>query len=191
MKIFLNDDAFNEIYNKFVTSNLLKMAKVYFTIGGNMGDRETNLGEARRLISERIGKVCKESSIYESEPWGFSSDQNFLNQVLLVETKLSPAALILEISYIESKLGRIRNGVGYASRTMDVDILFYDHQIMLTPELVIPHKQMHKRKFVLEPLNEIAPDFIHPLFSLSSHELLITCSDESKVWKYQTVVVGN
>ena len=116
------------------------MAKVYFTIGGNMGDRETNLGETRRLISERIGKVCKESSIYESEPWGFSSDQNFLNQVLLVETKLSPAALILEISYIESKLGRIRNGVGYASRTMDVDILFYDHQIMLTPELVIPHK---------------------------------------------------
>ncbi|MGE0078989.1 MAG: 2-amino-4-hydroxy-6-hydroxymethyldihydropteridine diphosphokinase [Bacteroidales bacterium] len=167
------------------------MAKVYFTIGGNIGDREFNLGETRRLISERIGNISKESSIYESEPWGFDSEHNFLNQVLVVDTCLSPAAIMLEISYVETKMGRVRNGAGYASRTVDVDIIFYDHQIMLTPDLTVPHKQMHKRRFVLEPLNEIATDFIHPLFSLTTHELLVTCPDESKVWKYQPVAVGN
>lgn len=166
------------------------MAKVYFTIGGNVGDREFNLTETARLISDRIGSIRKQSSIYESEPWGFSSELNFLNQVLVVETNLSPAALLLEISFIESKMGRVRSGVGYSSRTMDVDILFYDHQIMLTPDLVVPHKQMHKRRFVLEPLNEVAPEFIHPLFSLTAHELLVTCTDEAKVWKYQPVEVN-
>ncbi len=166
------------------------MAKVFFTIGGNLGDRESCLRETRTMISERIGKIEKQSSIYESEPWGFSSDTNFLNQVLVVDTSLSTAALMLEISYIETRMGRIRSGQGYASRTVDVDILFYDHQIMLTHDLTIPHKQMHKRKFVLTPLDEIAPDFIHPLFSLTVHELLVTCTDEAKVWKYEPVAVA-
>jgi 2-amino-4-hydroxy-6-hydroxymethyldihydropteridine diphosphokinase len=166
------------------------MAKVFFAIGGNVGDRVFNLQETCKLITNRIGNIRKQSAIYESEPWGFSSELNFLNQVLCVETNLSPAALLLEISYIESKMGRVRDSVGYTSRTMDVDILFYDHQIMLTPDLIVPHKQMHKRKFVLEPLNEIAPEFIHPLFSLTAHELLVTCSDESKVWKFELAEVN-
>lgn len=170
---------------------LNEMAKVFFTIGGNIGDRVFNLQETCKLITSRIGFIRKQSSIYESEPWGFSSELNFLNQVIVVDTNLSPAAIMLEISYIESKMGRVRTGAGYASRTMDIDILFYDHQIMLTPDLIVPHKQMHKRRFVLEPLNEIAPEFIHPLFSLTSHELLVTCTDESKVWKYEPAEVSN
>ncbi|MGD9976680.1 MAG: 2-amino-4-hydroxy-6-hydroxymethyldihydropteridine diphosphokinase [Bacteroidales bacterium] len=162
------------------------MAKVFFVIGGNLGDREFNLKETCRLISTRVGVIRKQSSIYESEPWGFESDKNFLNQVLMVDTNLNPAALMLEISYIESKMGRERNN-GYTSRTMDIDILFYDHQIMLTPDLIVPHKQMHYRRFVLEPLNEIAPEFIHPLFSVTIRELLVTCTDKCKVWHYEPV----
>lgn len=168
-----------------------EMAKVFFSIGGNMGDRVFNLQETCRLITSRIGNIRTQSSVYESQPWGFSAESNFLNQVIVVETNLSPAAIMLEISYIESKMGRVRNAVGYTSRTMDIDILFYDHQIMLNPDLTVPHKQMHKRRFVLEPLNEIAPEFIHPLFSLTSHELLVTCTDECKVWRYEPAeVVG-
>lgn len=166
------------------------MAKVFFTIGGNLGDREMNLSEARRLISSRIGTIVKTSSIYESEPWGFDCNENFLNQVVMVDTNLSPAALMLEISYIETKMGRERNSKGYSSRTMDIDVLFYDHQIMMTPDLIVPHKNLHKRRFVLEPMHEIAPEFIHPLFSLTIHELLVVCSDDKKVWQFQPISVN-
>lgn len=165
------------------------MAKVYLSIGGNLGDREQYITAARDAIASRIGTIKKSSSIYESEPWGFESDQNFLNQVLVVETSLSPAAIMLEISYIESKLGRERMGKGYSSRTMDIDVLFYDHLILYTPELIVPHKQLHKRRFIIEPLKEIAPDFIHPLFSITVSEIALTCSDTSKVWKYEPINV--
>ena len=97
---------------------------------------------------------------------------------------------MIEISYIEGALGRERSGVGYSARTADIDLLFYDHQILLTPSLVIPHKSLHKRRFVLEPLVEIAPDFIHPLLSVSVQEILKTCSDSGKVWKYQPELVS-
>jgi 2-amino-4-hydroxy-6-hydroxymethyldihydropteridine diphosphokinase len=163
------------------------MARVYFTIGGNLGAREKNLEDARNLISARVGTISKQSAIFESEPWGFTSHDNFLGQVLMVETSLTPAALMLEISYIESKLGREHQGVMYASRTIDIDVLFYDQLILFTPELIVPHKHLHKRRFVLEPLNEIAPNLIHPLFSMTVHELLSSCSDECKVWRYQPV----
>ncbi|MDI3528010.1 MAG: 2-amino-4-hydroxy-6-hydroxymethyldihydropteridine diphosphokinase [Tenuifilum sp.] len=163
------------------------MAKVYLSLGSNLGDRENYLASARDFIKSRIGSIVKESSVYESEPWGFDADSNFLNQVLKVETQLSPAAIMLEISYIESKLGRERTGKGYSSRTIDIDVLFYDHLILYTPELIVPHKQLHKRNFIIEPLKEIAPDFIHPLFSITVTEIAITCNDDSKVWRYEPV----
>lgn len=163
------------------------MAKVYLSIGSNLGDQEQLIAAACEAIAARIGTIKKVSSIYESEPWGFESVNNFLNQVLLVETSLSPAAIMLEISYIESKLGRERNGRGYTSRTMDIDVLFYDHLILYTPELIVPHKQLHKRRFILEPLKEIAPDFIHPLFSITIKEIAVTCTDTGKVWRYEPV----
>jgi len=171
----------------FATLTQKVMAKVYLSIGGNLGNREQLIESAREAIAARIGAIKKSSSIYESEAWGFESESNFLNQVLMVETSLSPAAIMLEISYIESKLGRERNGKGYTSRTMDIDVLFYDHLILYTPELIVPHKQLHKRRFILEPLKEIAPDFIHPLFSITINEIAISCTDAGKVWKYEPV----
>lgn len=165
------------------------MAKVYFVVGGNLGNRENYIEKAINLISERVGYVLRHSALYESEPWGFEHKNNFLNKVLLVDTNLSPAALLLEISFIEGSLGRERNGGGYSARTIDIDILFYDRQVMLSPSLVIPHRYLHKRLFVLTPLAEIAPDFMHPLFSLSVRELLANCDDLTKVWKYQPVTV--
>lgn len=163
------------------------MARVYLSIGGNQGDREDNLLRTIGLVGERIGRVIRCSSVYESEPWGFVADRKFLNQVLLVDTELNPASLLLEISYIETLLGRVRKGRGYTSRTMDIDVLFYDHAILFTPDLTVPHRQLHRRLFVLEPLCEIAPDFIHPLFSVTVRELLSACDDSSKVWKLESV----
>jgi 2-amino-4-hydroxy-6-hydroxymethyldihydropteridine diphosphokinase len=166
------------------------MAKVYFVIGGNLGNRENFLERTKSLISERIGLILRTSAVYESEPWGFDHESNFLNQVLIVDSQLSPAAILLEVSFIEGVLGRERQNNGYNARTIDIDILFFDQQIMLSPSLVIPHRFLHKRLFVLKPLAEIAPDFIHPLFSLTIHELLTTCDDTTKVWKYQPVEVA-
>jgi len=166
------------------------MSKVYFVIGGNLGNREHYIERTKSLISERIGFILRTSSVYESEPWGFEHERNFLNQVLVVDTQLSPAAILIEISFIEGVLGRERGGSGYNPRTVDIDILFYDQQIMLSPSLVIPHKFLHKRLFVLAPLAEVAPDFIHPLFSVTTRELLATCDDSCKVWKYQPVASG-
>ena len=165
------------------------MAKVYFVIGGNLGDREQFLERTKSLISERVGFILRTSSIYESEPWGFQHNQNFLNQVIIADTQLSPAALLLEISFIEGVLGRERSCAGYCSRTADIDILFYDQQVLLTPSLIIPHKHLHKRLFVLTPLTELVPDMIHPLFSVTIRELMAICDDTTKVWKYQPVSV--
>jgi len=165
------------------------MAKVYFVIGGNLGDREQYIERTKSLISERVGFILRSSSIYESEPWGFEHNQDFLNQVIIVDTQLSPASLLLEISFIEGVLGRERNCAGYCSRTVDIDILFYDQQVLLTPSLIIPHKHLHKRLFVLTPLTELVPDMIHPLFSITIRELMAICDDTTKVWKYQPVSV--
>ncbi len=167
----------------------LVMSKVYFEVGGNLGDREYYLERTKCLIAERIGFILRSSSIYESEPWGFEHENNFINQVLIVETQLSPAQILLEISFIEGVLGRERNASGYSARTADIDILFYDQQIMFSPNLVIPHPYLHKRLFVLTPLEELDPDLIHPLFSVTIHELLASCDDLTKVWKYQPVEV--
>ncbi len=166
------------------------MAKVYFVVGGNLGDRERYLERTKSLISERVGLILRNSSLYESEPWGFEHDQNFLNQVIIVDTQLSPAAILLEISFIEGVLGRERNGNGYSARTADIDILFYDQQVVFSPSLVIPHRFLHKRLFVLTPLSEVAPDLIHPLFSVTVRDLISTCEDTTKVWKYQPVTVA-
>jgi len=166
------------------------MAKVYFVVGGNLGDRERYIDRTKSLISERVGFILRYSSLYESEPWGFDHEQNFLNQVLIVDTQLSPAAILLEISFIEGVLGRERNGNGFSARTADIDILFYDQQVLLSPSLVIPHRFLHKRLFVLTPLLEVAPDFIHPLFSVTIRELMAACDDTTKVWKYQPVAVA-
>ena len=127
------------------------------------------------------------SSLYESEPWGFEAPVAFLNQVVCVETRLSPMELLKVTQMIEQRAGRVEKSSGgaYASRTLDVDILFYDEERVLLPDLTVPHARMAERRFTLLPLAEIAPEKIHPVFKKSCRQLLNECKDEGNVWKYK------
>ena len=152
------------------------MNSAYLLIGGNLGDRIQNLADANRLIEEEIGEIIKMSSIYETAAWGITEQPDFLNQVLLVKTKLTAEKMMLVILSIEKKLGRIRTQKN-ASRIIDIDILFFNNEIINKPQLTIPHPELQNRKFALIPLNEIAPDLIHPVFKQSIKNLLSTSKD--------------
>jgi 2-amino-4-hydroxy-6-hydroxymethyldihydropteridine diphosphokinase len=160
------------------------MKKVFFGIGTNLGERETNLRESIAGIEKNIGPVLKCSSLYETEPWGFKSDNQFLNMVVLAETKLSPSGVLGAILMIEAFLGRIRGDIQYASRIIDIDILLYDDTVVDEVSLKIPHPHMHERRFVLAPLCEIDPDLVHPVLKKTIASLLETCEDKSEVKKY-------
>lgn len=157
------------------------MKKVFLGIGSNLGNRENNILEAVEKIRELIGPVVSASSIYETEPWGFRSENEFLNMVIEVETKLRPSGLLGRLLMIESLLGRVREGRHYTSRIIDLDILLYNNVIMKTKVLEIPHPKMHERKFVLVPLVEIAPGIVHPVLKKNIRELLEECPDKSRV----------
>jgi 2-amino-4-hydroxy-6-hydroxymethyldihydropteridine diphosphokinase len=159
------------------------MKRVYLGLGTNLGSREENLKQALAKIKEFIGIVTRISSVYETEPWGFLSEYKFLNMVIEVDTNLKPSGLLGRLLMIESLLGRLREGTGYKSRTIDLDILFYGNRIVNTKVLTIPHPQLHKRKFVLVPLWELAPGLSHPLLKKSISQLLSDCQDKSEVVK--------
>jgi 2-amino-4-hydroxy-6-hydroxymethyldihydropteridine diphosphokinase len=157
------------------------MHKVFLGLGTNMGNREANLKETVALIEDNIGPILKVSPVFETEPWGFEADNNFLNVAVEVETSHTPPGVLGAILMIEAMLGRIRTETQYSSRIIDIDILFYDDLIMDEITLKIPHPLLYKRKFVLVPLNEIAPDFIHPVLKKSIGTLLNSCEDLSDV----------
>ncbi len=215
------------------------MATVYLLTGGNRGDRTGYLKRAAELVEEQIGKTGKRSSVYETEPWGFTDSCNFYNQVLMVSTSLTPKQVLDAIHSIEKELGRKRNGdqsipgdrpsgdkyftgketcpgsqfsgtenntggscrpgesfssgndeqagAGrpgsrkYAPRTIDIDILFYDDLVLMGEDLTIPHPCIGKRRFVLEPLNEIAPGLVHPENRKTVSQLLCECEDPLEV----------
>ena len=150
-------------------------------MGGNVGDTRQYLNQAISLISSRIGRVAAQSAVYQSEPWGFNAEQMFLNQAVMAETKLEPHAVLERCLQIESELGRIRSGNGYEPRTIDIDIIFFGSQIISQPDLQVPHPLMHRRNFVLQPLCEIAPNLVHPVFGKTMHQLLAECDDKSAV----------
>lgn len=152
------------------------MNNAYLLIGGNMGDRLANLEIALTAIQEQIGTMLSASSIYETAAWGMEDQPSFLNQALLISTRLEAQELMDKLLAIELQMGRIRN-IPLGPRTIDIDIIFFNNQIINSNKLVIPHPQMQKRNFVLTPLNEIAPQFVHPILNKSINQLLIECTD--------------
>lgn len=141
------------------------MAKVYLSLGTNLGDKENNLRQAIEQINKRIGSVCSQSAFYVTEPWGFNSSNTFLNAAIGIETTLPPQELLKETQAIEEEMGRAAKSQNriYSDRLIDIDILLYDDLVLHTNNLVIPHPLMTERAFVMEPLKEIAGEVLHPV----------------------------
>jgi 2-amino-4-hydroxy-6-hydroxymethyldihydropteridine diphosphokinase len=156
------------------------MNEVFILLGGNLGDKSKIFEETRNLIGERIGFITKLSSVYITESWGFESDL-FWNQALILETILSPHEVLYQTQAIEIEMGRIRKSEYYEPRIIDIDILFYEDLELITPDLTLPHPRMGLRKFVLAPLNEIAPEKVHPASGLKVQEMLRICPDQLTV----------
>lgn len=160
------------------------MEKVFIGLGGNVGNVSETFNLVLKDMHEKIGKVVKSSSRYKTEPWGNKNQDNFLNQVVCIETNLGPYEVLQQIFDIEKKLGRSRNKDNqFAPRTIDIDILFFGNEIINDENLIIPHARLHLRNFVLTPMLEIAPDFIHPSFNKSIADLLNNEIDKSFVKK--------
>lgn len=132
--------------------------QVYLGLGSNLGDCRKNLERAIRMIGDKVGRVLRQSSFIETEPWGFESEHKFMNAVILCETIKTPREVLLLTQQIERDMGRKKKSVsgGYADRPIDIDILLYDDLIVDEPDLKIPHPLMHERDFVMIPLNEIS-----------------------------------
>lgn len=157
----------------------MKLNQVYLSLGSNVGNRSEQLVKAIDLLEEK-GEVKRISSVYETEAWGNTNQPSFLNLVLLMMANFESINFMKELLLIEEKMGRVRQ-TKWESRIIDIDILYFNNEIINKNELKIPHPYIHERKFVLEPLAEIAPDFVHPLLKLSSMEMLKACSDSLKV----------
>ena len=160
------------------------MFDTYILLGSNLGNSKKYISDAIIEIVKEIGYVKAKSSLYQTAAWGKIDQPNFLNQVIHVETKLNPKALLNSILSIEKKLGRERIEK-WGSRIIDIDILFYDNQVIDKPDLVIPHPYLHLRRFTLMPLNEIAPNLIHPELSKSVSQLLHDLDDNLSVEKVE------
>lgn len=154
--------------------------QTYLHLGSNIGDRLGYLLKAKFLISKHIGHIKTLSEVYETAAWGNTDQADFYNQAILVMTLLEPAEILVEINKIEEGLGRQRSE-NWGARTIDIDILFYNNDEINTDRLTIPHPRLHQRNFVLIPLSEIAPDFIHPILGKSIQELRKLCADNSEV----------
>lgn len=146
---------------------------VYLGLGTNLGDKERNLRMAVQKIEERIGKIVSLSAFYVTAPWGFASDNSFWNAVACVETPLRPLEILKETQAIERELGRTSKSVGgvYSDRLIDIDLLLCGDIIMDEEGLILPHPLMTERRFVMEPLAEIAPDVMHPVLHKTMKEL--------------------
>lgn len=158
----------------------MKLHKIFLGLGSNLGNREENLLTVQKLVEEKVGKVISKSSIYETAAWGITEQNAFLNQVLEVETSFSPSAVLHLVLKIEKDMGRIRE-IKWGERSIDIDVLYYNNEIISTENLAIPHPFIQERKFVLVPLCEIAPAYIHPKLKQPNLELLEKCQDSGEI----------
>ena len=161
------------------------MNEVYLQLGSNIENRLDNLDQSIKIITERIGNVLEKSSVYESTPWGVENQRNFLNQVIFVKSNFDPYTILDLVLQIEKDMGRIRIEK-WGERIIDIDILFIDDLIIESENLCIPHEFIAKRKFVLQPMCEIASAFIHPKLNKTISQLLEECIDDEKVNVYAT-----
>ena len=159
------------------------MNQVFLQLGSNLGDREQLLFDATTIITDKIGAVVSKSKVYESTPWRVEGQENYLNQIVKIETEFTPKQTLQFALDIEEELGRVRVEK-WGERLIDIDIIFFNNEIIETSDLCIPHKHMHERNFVLEPLNEIAPEYIHPKYKKTIAELLEQSKDAEKVEEY-------
>ena len=161
------------------------MNRVYLSLGSNEGNRLKWLTEALNKIKQDCGDIIKISNIYETKAWGLKEQPDFLNRAVLISTTLSPLDLLNAINKIETSLGRIRTQK-WGPRTLDIDILFYNNEIINLPQLIVPHPYIQERLFTLQPLNDIAPDFMHPILCKTISELLAVCKDDLEIEIYKS-----
>lgn len=159
-----------------------KINTLFVITGGNLGDKKKNMAYAAHQIESRIGHITNRSSIYETAAWGITDQPSFYNQVLAIETTLFPGEIMKILLQIEKDMGRVRT-IKNASRKIDIDILFFNDEIINTKNVTIPHKEIPNRRFVLIPLNEIAPELIHPVLQKSVEQLLNDSADDLEVKK--------
>ena len=156
---------------------------VFLQLGSNLGDRELLLKDAITEIEDSVGNILECSKVYESTPWRVEGQENYLNQILKVKTILLADDVLLTVLDIEKQLGRVRIEK-WGERLIDIDIIFYNDSIIVTPELCVPHKHLHERMFVLTPLHNIAPEMVHPKYNKTIEELLKICKDTELVKEY-------
>lgn len=166
------------------------MNNAYLLLGGNVGETKKLFNSAIEFIEKSCGRVSTQSSLYKTEAWGFKAQNDFLNQVIVIETPLKPSRLMARLLKIEASLGRRRTQEKWKARKIDIDILFYEspdgtgqyHQLVISEKnLKIPHPYLHLRKFTLAPLYEVAPGINHPEINKNIAQLLAECPDQSKV----------
>ena len=157
------------------------MMNIYLGLGTNLNNREFNLAQCMNQLSDISDiQVVGFSSVYETEPYGYTDQPGFLNMVVKIKTQLSPVGLLSLMQNIEKKIGR-KKTFRWGPRIIDIDILSYGNNVINLPDLTVPHKQLHLRRFVLIPLKEIAKDFIHSVSRKNINQLLIECPDKSQV----------
>lgn len=160
------------------------MNGIYLVIGGNMGDRELFLSKSLAEIAAYIGEIVQLSAVYETASWGNTDQRAFLNQVVYVKSALSAKEVLVTCLQIEQRMGRVREEK-WGSRTIDIDLLFFNHELIEEEDLKIPHPFLHQRRFVLVPMNEIASTLSHPVLHKTIRELLHDCEDTLPVIRYE------